>query len=153
MSPDDILAANLWPWPDPLLKRDRTGNLIFVNAAFLQLYGGRVEDWFGRAITGWPTPNHQGPQRFETRTGEAPNQTVYDWVETVMADGNTMAIARDVTIFIAPPAAPAPIPPHSPLHRQPPSLRRPRPQLNKHQVWPLLRNHQLRHRLLAMKIR
>ncbi|MBL4869512.1 MAG: response regulator [Robiginitomaculum sp.] len=103
MSPDDILAANLWPWPDPLLKRDRNGNLIFVNAAFLQLYGGRVEDWFGRSVSGWPTPNLQGPQRFETRAGEAPNQTVYDWVETVMADGNTMAIARDVTIFMTPP--------------------------------------------------
>lgn len=105
MSPDDILAANLWPWPDPLLKRDRAGKLIFVNAAFLQLYGGRVEDWFGRVITGWPVPNLQGPQRFETRTGDGPNQAIYDWVETVMADGNTMAVARNVTIFIKPPAA------------------------------------------------
>ena len=107
MSPDDILAANLWPWPDPLLKRDRNGHLIFVNAAFLQLYGGRVEDWFGRGVSGWPAPNLQGPQRFETRAGEAPNQTVYDWVETVMADGNTMAIARNVTIFTTPPVDPS----------------------------------------------
>ncbi len=104
MSPDDILAANLWPWPDPLLKRNPSGAIIFVNAAFLQLYGGRVEDWSGRTIPGWPTPNLQGAQRFETRSGETVTPAVYDWVETIMADGNTMAIARNVTIFIPPPA-------------------------------------------------
>lgn len=101
MSVDDILAANLWPWPDPLLKRDRLGNIIFVNAAFLSLYGGRVEDWCGRPLNGWPGPNLQGAQRFETRTGEGESLAIYDWVETVMADGNTMAIARNVTALIA----------------------------------------------------
>ncbi|PHR61183.1 MAG: hypothetical protein COA43_04185 [Robiginitomaculum sp.] len=101
MSVDDILAANLWPWPDPLLKRDRLGSIIFVNAAFLSLYGGRVEDWCGRPLNGWPEPNLQGAQRFETRTGEGESLAIYDWVETVMADGNTMAIARNVTALIA----------------------------------------------------
>ena len=109
MSPDDILAANLWPWPDPLLKRNPSGGVIFVNAAFLQLYGGRVEDWSGQNIPGWPAPNLQGAQRFETRSGEATSPAVYDWVETIMADGNTMAIARNVTIFMTPPTSqPAP---------------------------------------------
>ncbi|PHR91584.1 MAG: hypothetical protein COA69_10325 [Robiginitomaculum sp.] len=101
MSPDDILAANLWPWPDPLLKRDRVGNIIFVNAAFLQLYGGRVEDWSGRSVNGWPDPNPQGAQRFETRVGQGPAEIIYDWVESIMADGNTMAIARNVTSIVA----------------------------------------------------
>lgn len=106
MSADEILAANLWPWPDPLLKRDRNGQVLFVNAAFLQLYGGRIEDWRGNMVSGWPAPAAQGAQRFETRAGETPHETVYDWVEMVMADGHAMAIARNVTALI-----PAPTPP------------------------------------------
>jgi CheY-like chemotaxis protein len=107
MSADEILAANLWPWPDPLLKRDRNGQVVFVNAAFLQLYGGRIEDWRGNAITGWPAPATQGAQRFETRAGDLPHETVFDWVEMVMADGNAMAIARNVTALIPAPTPPA----------------------------------------------
>jgi len=106
MSADEILAANLWPWPDPLLKRDRAGNIVFVNAAFLQLYGGRAQDWSGRPVSGWPAPVPQGAQRFETRAGEPDSESVYDWVEMVMADGNAMAIARNVTALIAPPPPP-----------------------------------------------
>ena len=54
MSPDDIFAAQFWPWPDPAIKRDAQGRILFVNAAFLALYGGRVEDWRGNAVGGWP---------------------------------------------------------------------------------------------------
>lgn len=105
MSADEILAANLWPWPDPLLKRDGSGQILFVNAAFLQLYGGRIDDWRGNIVAGWPAPTPQGAQRFETLVGEPPHQTVYDWVEMLMEDGNAMAIARNVTALI-----PAPTP-------------------------------------------
>ncbi|NNC38248.1 MAG: response regulator [Acidimicrobiales bacterium] len=107
MSADEVLAANLWPWPDPLLKRDRNGQVMFVNAAFLQLYGGRIEDWRGNMVAGWPSPAPQGAQRFETKAGEAPHESVYDWVEMVMADGNAMAIARNVTALITAPTPPA----------------------------------------------
>ena len=113
MSPDDILAANLWPWPDPLLKRDTAGNVLFVNAAFLQLYGGRVEDWYGQPIAGWPAPSAHGAQRFETRAGDIGFETVYDWVEMVMADSHAIAIARNITALIdpsTPPAEQAPAP-------------------------------------------
>ncbi|MCF6275137.1 MAG: PAS domain-containing protein [Robiginitomaculum sp.] len=103
MSADEVLASNLWPWPDPLLKRDQSGLVLFVNAAFLQLYGGRVEDWCGRPLAGWPEPVASGAQRFETRIGVAPSENVYDWVENAMADGNALAIARNVTIFMAAP--------------------------------------------------
>jgi len=57
MSADDMLAAQLWPWPDPIIKRNAQGGIIFVNAAFLQLYGGQVTDWHGCAVDGWPAPN------------------------------------------------------------------------------------------------
>lgn len=108
MSADEVLASNLWPWPDPLLKRDQSGLVLFVNAAFLQLYGGQVHDWCGKPLAGWPAPVSAGAQRFETRAGAAPSENVYDWVESTMADGNALAIARNVTIFMA---APAPIVP------------------------------------------
>ncbi|HHL43840.1 MAG TPA: response regulator [Hellea balneolensis] len=107
MSPDDVLAASLWNWPDPLLKRDRAGHVMFVNAAFLGLYGGRVQDWQGKPVTGWPAPSIAGPQRFETRAGGASDISIYDWVETPMADGNVLAIARNVTAY----ANPTPPPP------------------------------------------
>jgi len=100
MSTDEVLASSLWPWPDPLLKRDRSGLVLFVNAAFLQLYGGQVQDWCGKSLAGWPAPVNVGAQRFETRIGAAPNENVYDWVESTMADGNALAIARNVTIFM-----------------------------------------------------
>lgn len=110
MSPDDIFAAQMWPWPDPVIKRNRAGQVLFINAAFLALYGGRVETWTGQPVMGWPAPNPQGlPYRFETRAGAAPEETVYDWVEVVMADGNALAIARDVTVY-QPPANTHPVP-------------------------------------------
>ena len=105
MSPDDIFAAQFWPWPDPAIKRDTQGRVLFVNAAFLQLYGGTVQDWTGNVVGGWASPQGPGqPNRFETRmpmTAEAPEQ-VYDWVEMTMADGNAFALARNVTLFVQP---------------------------------------------------
>ena len=109
MSPDDVFAAQMWPWPDPVIKRDSRGHVLFINAAFLSLYGGRVETWTGQPVMGWPAPNPQGQTyRFETRAGAAPHEVVYDWVETMMADGNALAIARDVTAY-QPPAQTQPV--------------------------------------------
>jgi len=103
MSPDDVFAAQMWPWPDPVIKRDSAGRVLFINAAFLSLYGGRVETWTGQPVMGWPAPNPQGhPYRFETRAGTAPDDIIYDWVEVMMADGTALAIARDVTAYKPP---------------------------------------------------
>jgi len=99
MSPDDIFAAQFWPWPDPAIKRDPQGRVLFVNAAFLALYGGRVEDWRGNAVGGWPAPQ-VNPYRFETRLAAADgSEQVYDWREQTLADGNAFALARNVTVF------------------------------------------------------
>ena len=102
MSPDDIFAAQFWPWPDPAIKRDAQGRVLFVNAAFLGLYGGQVEDWRGNAVGGWPAPQGVGaaPYRFETRLpGADGSEQVYDWMEQSMADGSAFALARNVTVF------------------------------------------------------
>lgn len=103
MSQDGVFAAHMWPWPDPLLKRDLMGRIVFVNAAFLQLYGGRVEDWQGNTVGGWPNPqNNAHPTRFETRVPSQTGERIYDWVEHIMADGTAIAIARDVTDIMTP---------------------------------------------------
>lgn len=102
MSPDDIFAAQFWPWPDPAIKRDAQGRILFVNAAFLGLYGGQVENWRGNAVGGWPAPQGAGssPYRFETRIqGADGSEQVYDWIEQTLADGNAFALARNVTVF------------------------------------------------------
>ena len=102
MSPDDIFAAQFWPWPDPAIKRDAQGRVLFVNAAFLALYGGQVENWRGNAVGRWPAPQGAGsaPYRFETRLPSADgSEKVYDWMEQTLADGNAFALARDVTVF------------------------------------------------------
>ena len=109
MSPDDIFAAQFWPWPDPAIKRDAQGRILFVNAAFLALYGGRVEDWRGNAVGGWPAPQANGqngvvPYRFETRLPVSDgSEQVYDWMEQTLADGNAFALARNVTVFLQTP--------------------------------------------------
>ena len=61
-SADDILAAQFWAWPDPALKRDAYGRVLFVNSAFLQLFGGSVEAWQGQVIQGWAAPQ-PGPHQ------------------------------------------------------------------------------------------
>ena len=102
MSPDDIFAAQFWPWPDPAIKRDAQGRVLFVNAAFLALYGGQVESWRGNAVGGWPAPQAVGatPYRFETRIPATDgSEQVYDWMEQTLTDGNAFAIARNVTMF------------------------------------------------------
>ncbi len=98
MSPEDIFAAQMWPWPEPALKRDSMGRVLFVNAAFLQMYGGQIEDWRGNIVTGWPAPQAPGvPYRFETRLPSEAGEQVYDWMEFTMADGNAFAMARNIT--------------------------------------------------------
>lgn len=120
MSPDDIFAAQFWPWPDPAIKRDAQGRVLFVNAAFLGLYGGQVEDWRGNAVGGWPAPQSTGasPYRFETRLpGADGTEQVYDWMEQTLADGNAFALARNVTVFTH---APQPDPSQSAVPEQAP---------------------------------
>jgi len=98
MSPEDIFAAQMWPWPEPALKRDSMGRVLFVNAAFLQMYGGQIEDWRGNIVTGWPAPQAPGmPYRFETRLPSESGEQIYDWMEFTMADGNAFAMARNIT--------------------------------------------------------
>lgn len=99
-SPDDIFAAQLWYWPDPALKRDAYGRVLFVNAAFLQLFGGQIEHWQGQTVDGWHIPQAgSGLNRFEIRipaNGGQPEQ-IYDWVEQTDQAGNAFALARNVT--------------------------------------------------------
>lgn len=117
-SPDDIFAAQLWPWPDPALKRDAQGRVLFVNHAFLQLFGGQIDQWRGQTIEGWHTPSPGGGlNRFEIRipaNGATPEQ-IYDWVEQTDRNGFAFAMARNVTDLLAshetpPPGAEAPPP-------------------------------------------
>ena len=111
MSSDEIFAAQMWPWPDPMLKRDVHGRIIFVNAAFLRIYGGQVSDWHGNSVGGWPAPmGGPAPNRFETRLPTAEGESVYDWIEYTLADGGTLGIARDVTELLP---APEPDPAYS----------------------------------------
>jgi len=108
MSPDITLAQQFWAWPDPVMKRDAAGRIIFVNAAFLQMYGGTIETWTGNALEGWSAPhpvtpgNYPTPNRFETRIEAVDTQTqeqIFDWLEQTGPDGSALAIARNVTIF------------------------------------------------------
>ncbi|MEP6343714.1 MAG: response regulator [Maricaulaceae bacterium] len=101
MNPDDMLASQLWPWPDPVIKRDINGAVIFVNAAFLQSYGGQVSDWHGCAVEGWSAPVAGAvPSRFETRIASPSGELVYDWLEYIMPNGGALAIARNITGLI-----------------------------------------------------
>jgi len=102
MSLDEAFAAQMWSWPDPVLKRDPMGRVLFVNAAFLIAYGGQVDDWHGNTVMGWPAPTTEPyPNRFETQVPSGQGETVYDWIEHFMMDGNAMAVARDVTALKA----------------------------------------------------
>lgn len=112
MSTDNIFAAQMWSWADPMIKRDSHGRILVVNSSFLQLYGGTVENWTGNPIQGWPMPKTAGEvSRFESRiplpTG---GETVYDWMECTHQDGTAIAMARDVTLYAAAQnALPAPV--------------------------------------------
>lgn len=106
MSSDIIFAAQFWLWPDPAMKRDMQGRILFINAAFLQLYGGSVEAWTGQVLEGWPAPQmpqpgaHPPSYRFETRVpsqGPTHSEQVFDWMEQSLPDGGAFAIARNVT--------------------------------------------------------
>lgn len=102
MSANETFAALMWAWPGPVLKRDQNGRVVIVNAAFLQLYGGSVEDWHGNSVAGWPAPGAPGTSgRFESKIPQADGTEItYDWLECVMADGSAVTIARDVTAIL-----------------------------------------------------
>ncbi len=119
MSPDEIFASQMWTWPDPMLKRDAQGRVIVVNAAFIQLYGGQVQDWTGNPVTGWPAPSQtEGESRFEARIPKTDgSETVYDWLEVTLPDGSALSFARDVTQFVG--AAPMPAPQTPPVQEVP----------------------------------
>lgn len=116
MSSDEIFAAQMWPWPDPMLKRNAQGGILFVNAAFLRIYGGSVHDWHGNCVSGWPAP--QGgttPNRFETRLPSAEGERIYDWVEYTLADGGALSLGRDVTELLT---IAAPVPAALPIEQE-----------------------------------
>jgi CheY-like chemotaxis protein len=122
MSSDTAFAAQFWLWPDPAMKRDAHGRIIFINAAFLQLYGGTVEAWTGNVLQGWPAPqplNADGtapaPYRFETRIpaqDPAMGEQIYDWIEQTDQSGCAFALARNVTTYTQ---ASMPTPPGQPM--------------------------------------
>ena len=123
MSSDEIFAAHMWPWPDPMIKRNAQGGVLFVNAAFLKMYGGQVADWQGNTVAGWPVPNMSSvPNRFETRINTAEGEKVYDWIEYTLADGGTLGIARDVSALLSPPE---PDPAHTMMPPQAPQMTAP----------------------------
>ena len=110
MSSHESIAAQFWLWPDPVMKRDSQGRILFINAAFLQLYGGTVESWTGNVLQGWPAPQptepgaYPVPYRFETRMpSQDPNQSedIYDWIEQSAPDGTAFALARNVSPFVS----------------------------------------------------
>ncbi|CAM3850845.1 response regulator [Litorimonas haliclonae] len=140
MSSHESIAAQFWLWPDPVMKRDAQGRILFINAAFLQLYGGTVEAWTGNVLQGWPAPQptepgaYPVPYRFETRMpAQEAGQTeqVYDWVEQSHPDGSAFALARNVTSYAsaaqpilsdAPPPVETPVAQSSSEQPQPSSL-------------------------------
>lgn len=90
------------------MKRDAQGRILFINAAFLQLYGGTVEAWTGNVLQGWPAPQptepgaYPVPYRFETRIPSqdaGQSEQVYDWIEQSHPDGAAFALARNVTPY------------------------------------------------------
>jgi signal transduction histidine kinase/CheY-like chemotaxis protein len=89
MAPD--LFENL---PDPAIHLAAHGAPLASNAAFRNLVRHAVTaarpPW-GRAT---PPPFDNGRRRFEAR---APDGTLIEWSETLLADGTTVAIGRDVT--------------------------------------------------------
>lgn len=108
MSVNHVIAAQFWLWPDPVMKRDAQGRILFINAAFLSLYGGSVEAWTGNSLQGWPAPQppqpnaYPIPYRFETRIPSVDAQQgeqVFDWIEQTDPDGTALALARNVTPF------------------------------------------------------
>lgn len=110
MSSHESIAAQFWLWPDPVMKRDSQGRILFINAAFLQLYGGTVEAWTGNVLQGWPAPQptepgtYPVPYRFETRMpSQDPNKSedIYDWIEQNAPDGTAFALARNVSPFVS----------------------------------------------------
>ena len=102
MSADQAFAAQMWTWPGPMLKRDAQGRVIVVNAAFLQMYGGQVQDWHGNAVGGWPEPQAPGSSvRFESKIPQPDGtELTYDWIEHVGPDGSALALGRDVSVYI-----------------------------------------------------
>ena len=112
MSPDNVFAAQMWAWPDAVIKRNAHGQVMVVNAAFLSLYGGRVEDWQGNAVQGWSAPPQPGSAvRFETRVPDAASsaERVFDWIESALPDGSSLAVARDVTAIQPSPGQTVPV--------------------------------------------
>ena len=110
MSSQESIAAQFWLWPDPVMKRDAQGRILFINAAFLQLYGGTVEAWTGNILQGWPAPQptepgaYPVPYRFETRMpSQDPSgpEEIYDWIEQSAPDGTAFALARNVSPFVS----------------------------------------------------
>lgn len=114
MAQENIFAAHMWSWPDPVLQRDMLGRIIFVNTAFLNVYGDTAQNWHGHRIADWPNPDPTaGINRFETRfvACEPSVEIIYDWLEYILPDGLALAIARDVTALQSLTSVPAPLTP------------------------------------------
>jgi signal transduction histidine kinase/CheY-like chemotaxis protein len=100
MSPESVnlMLAALDAAGEMVLLRGRAGRVVYVNAAFIQAFGGEREDWVGRWFSVAP-PNHQdGPQRYDVLMQTRNGAVWIEWDERLLPDGESViSIGRDVS--------------------------------------------------------
>jgi signal transduction histidine kinase/CheY-like chemotaxis protein len=81
-----------------ILVRDSQGRILFVNAAFLNAFGGDRPDWIGRWFAVAPALADQGgSRRYDAAMSTRHGPVWIEWSETRAPAGATVAVGRDVT--------------------------------------------------------
>ncbi len=103
---DDAIAAALDAMGDLIVMRAADRRITYVNGAVLRAFGGRREDWIGRALGSIMFEDSAAAGVDGRWRATGPLRTVngpmdVEWEETRLPDGGSVAIGRDVTARLA----------------------------------------------------
>ncbi len=103
---DEAMGAVLDAIGELVVVRGPDRRITYVNAAVLRAFGGRREDWIGRALASimfeeTAAPAHGGRWRVTGPLRTVAGPLDMEWEETRLPDGGSVAVGRDVTVRLA----------------------------------------------------
>ncbi len=103
---DEAMGSVLDAIGELVVVRGPDRRITYVNAAVLRAFGGRREDWIGRALASimfeeTAAPAHGGRWRVTGPLRTVAGPLDMEWEETRLPDGGSVAVGRDVTVRLA----------------------------------------------------
>jgi PAS domain S-box-containing protein len=96
--PEKLLASALDVTRELMVIRRSSGNVSYVNHAFLETFGGKKEDWIGRWFSMAPPRSREDSRHYDMLMRTVDGAAWIEWDECLLPDDQgVVSVGRDVT--------------------------------------------------------